>query len=169
MRRSDKCAARADDPASHASILRGLPTHTPSSRRYTGSLIILAAAGCVVASYLTLYQLGIVTTIWEPFFGDGSRLLLHSSLARSLPVPDASLGAVGYLAELLCVTVRSRNGPWVRRTYYTLVTLFAAASALLLALQWGYFHLWCTLCLSSALLSFIIAGVVLSEVRERGG
>jgi hypothetical protein len=40
---------------------------------------------------------------------------------------------------------------------------------LLVVLQWGYFHAWCTLCLTSALLSFIVAGVVISEFRARRG
>jgi hypothetical protein len=42
----------------------------------------------------------------------------------------------------------------VRRAYYTLVALFTAVSVVLVALQWGYFHAWCTLCLTSALLSY---------------
>jgi uncharacterized membrane protein len=144
---------------------------TPGRVRYF-LLAGLAAAGCVVATYLALYQTGVVTTVWEPFFGDGSRLILHSSLARALPVPDAAIGAVAYLAEFLCATVRwdGRAGNvWVDRIYYVLVVAFAIASALLVALQWGYFHAWCTLCLTSALLSLIITGVVFSEFRERRG
>lgn len=142
-------------------------TSASSPRSHDLVLILLAAAGCIVASYLTLYQLGAFPAVWEPFFGDGSRLLLHSSVASSLPVPDASLGAVGYLAEVLCVTVRSRTGEWVRRVYRVLVALFAVASVVLVALQWGYFHAWCTLCLTSALLSLIIAGVVAGETVMR--
>lgn len=59
----------------------------------------LALAGLAIAVYLTLYQLGIVPTVWEPFFGEGSRKVLHSPISRLLPIPDASLGAVGYLVE----------------------------------------------------------------------
>jgi uncharacterized membrane protein len=135
-------------------------------------LVTLAAAGCVVATYLALYQMGIVAAVWEPLFGDGSRIILRSSLARSLPVPDAAIGAVAYLAEFLCATVRwterARN-VWVERAYYALVVTFTVGSMLLVALQWGYFHAWCTLCLTSALLSFIVAGVVISEFRARRG
>jgi uncharacterized membrane protein len=148
------------------------PPSSVSSRVRYYLLILLAAAGCVTATYLALYQMGIITTVWEPFFGDGSRLILRSPLARSLPVPDAAIGAVAYLAEFLCATVRwsGRAGNvWVERGYLVLVVAFAVGSALLVALQWGYFHAWCTLCLTSALLSLIIAGVVFSEFRERRG
>ncbi len=132
-------------------------------------LVWLAAAGCAVASYLTLYQLGLVTSVWEPFFGNGSEIILHSSLARALPVPDASLGALGYLVELACAVAMSSCAIWVRRVYYALVTTFAVASVILIALQWGYFHEWCTLCLTSAVLAFVIAGVLTYEVLERKG
>ena len=143
------------------------PPLTDPAPSYDWLLVWLAAAGCAVASYLTLYQLGLITTVWEPFFGDGSRVILHSSLARSLPVPDASLGALGYLAEVLCVIARSPRRIWMNRGYYALVAVFTVASVVLVALQWGYFHAWCTLCLTSALLSFIIAGVVIREVLQR--
>ena len=129
----------------------------------TALLTWLALGGFAVASYLALYQLQTLPTVWEPLFGNGSKLILHSSLARSLPIPDAALGAVGYLTEVLCVAVRARSPAWVGVFYKGVVTIFALASVVLIALQWGYFHAWCTLCLLSAGLSFVIAGVVISE------
>src|SRR6185503_3084695 len=62
-------------------------------------LVLLALVGFGVSLYLSLYQLGVFSTVWEPFFGDGSRRVLHSELTRVLPVPDASLGAAVYLIE----------------------------------------------------------------------
>jgi uncharacterized membrane protein len=166
----------------HTAILRSrrMHTRTPtvSLRFRYYLLILLPAAGCAVATYLALYQVGIVATVWEPLFGDGSRLILDSSFARSLPFPDAALGAAGYFAELLCATVRWRESAtearsawrvWLQRAYYALVAAFTVGSVLLVALQWGYFHAWCTLCLTSALLSFVIAGVVTGEFRARRG
>jgi hypothetical protein len=47
--------------------------------------------------------------VWEPFFGNGSRLILTSGVSRILPVPDAALGALG--SEL----TRSPPGDAVRR------------------------------------------------------
>lgn len=130
-------------------------------------LVELAIAGCVIASYLTLYQLNIIATVWEPFFGDGSVAILHSSLARALPFPDAALGAVGYLIEAVCASVPWRNHRWVRLAYEILVFAFALGSVGLVLLQWGYFHAWCTLCLLSAVLSLVIAGILSVELAQR--
>jgi hypothetical protein len=41
----------------------------------------------------------VFTRVWEPFFGEGSRVILTSSVSRLLPVPDAALGAFGYLLD----------------------------------------------------------------------
>jgi uncharacterized membrane protein len=138
---------------------------TPDHSLHTRSALLagLALAGFAIASYLALYQLQVLATVWEPLFGNGSELILHSSLARSLPIPDAALGAVGYLIEVLCVAVRARSPGWVSAVYKSVVTIFALASVVLIALQWSYFHAWCTLCLLSAALSFVIAGIVMSE------
>ncbi len=57
--------------------------------------IALALVGCGIATYLALYQLGILAHSWEPFFGAGSRIILKESpLSHWLPVPDAALGAL---------------------------------------------------------------------------
>ena len=86
-----------------------------------------------------------------------------------LPVPDAALGAVGYLAEAVCLIVRIRTAAWTwgRFVYRALVIVFAAVSVMLVALQWGYFHAWCTLCLVSAIISLAIAGMAAREWTMR--
>jgi len=65
------------------------------------SLAARAFVGFSIATYLTLYQLGMFSSIWEPFFGNGSREVLSSASSRSLPVPDASLGSLVYLGEIV--------------------------------------------------------------------
>jgi hypothetical protein len=42
--------------------------------------------GFAVATYLRLFQYGVVDTIWEPFFGDGSATVLESKLSIAQPV-----------------------------------------------------------------------------------
>ncbi|HEX5271909.1 MAG TPA: vitamin K epoxide reductase family protein, partial [Gemmataceae bacterium] len=65
-------------------------------------MLATALAGCGIATYLTLYQVDIVSHVWEPLFGDGSRYILkESAVARNLPIPDAALGAAAYLAEAI--------------------------------------------------------------------
>lgn len=137
------------------------------SHSHDSLLAALAIAGFFIASYLALYQLHVFDTVWEPLFGEGSRIILHSSVTRMLPVPDAALGAAGYLAEAICVSVRKRTPAWVEYVYFALVVVFFLGSLTLVAMQWRYFQAWCTLCLVSALISFAIAGIVARESRER--
>ena len=74
---------------------RGMSGHS----RARPVVVVLALVGCAVATVLTPFQVGVLDDVWEPFFGDGSRRVLTSALSRALPVPDAALGAVAYLAE----------------------------------------------------------------------
>jgi uncharacterized membrane protein len=131
-------------------------------------LVGLALVGFGIATYLTLYQLGVVPVIWEPFFGDGSQVILHSRLARLLPVPDASLGALGYLVEAVSGAVgdstRWRSRPWVVIWYGCTVGLLGLMSILLAICQPVLFRAWCTLCLVSAALSICLVGPVMDEV-----
>ena len=63
---------------------------------------VLALIGLGIASYLAFFQVGVFAEVWEPFFGNGSRLLLkQSSIAHLLPIPDAALGAFAYLVDAI--------------------------------------------------------------------
>jgi uncharacterized membrane protein len=89
----------------------------PSSWPQRLPIVALALAGVAIAGYLTLYQLRLVTSVWEPFFGDGSRRILDSPVSRVLPVPDAALGAFGYLLDAVTGVIggraRWRTMPWM--------------------------------------------------------
>ena len=111
----------------------------------------LALAGLAIAVYLTLYQLGIVPTVWEPFFGDGSRKVLHSPISRLLPVPDASLGAVGYLVEIVTGLT-----PKTVLVFGLVAAAMALFGLLLAAVQAFWLRAGCTLCLASAGISVAI-------------
>jgi hypothetical protein len=67
-------------------------------------------AGFAIAAYLTLFQLGVLHMVWEPFFGDGSRTVLTSRISRLLPVPDAALAAAGYLLDAVAGLVGGPGG-----------------------------------------------------------
>ncbi len=130
-------------------------------------LAFLAGCGALVALYLTLYQINVFGTVWEPFFGDGSRKILDSSLATSLPVPDALLGVVAYLIEVVLDFAggedRWRRNPWLTTAFGVVVAGMAVGSIGLMFLQVFYFRSYCTLCLVSAALSLIIASLALGE------
>ena len=129
----------------------------------------LAFAGFAIATYLALYQLRVIRDVWEPFFGNGSQLVLHSSLSRLLPVPDATLGALGYLVEVIAGVIgggqRWRTSPWAAVCFGGIAAGMALASAVLVACQPFVAHAWCTLCLCSSGISFIVVGPAVSELR----
>ncbi|HEX2911828.1 MAG TPA: vitamin K epoxide reductase family protein [Chloroflexia bacterium] len=147
-----------------------LPESKRNPSRWSKRLVVLALAiaGLVVASYLALYQLGLFSTVWEPFFGNGSVQVLHSSVSRWLPVPDAALGALAYLTDIVLDSIgghtRWRTMPWVVLLLGLAAVVFGLTSLVLIILQATVFHAFCTLCLTSAFISFVIAGLVIEEV-----
>jgi hypothetical protein len=140
----------------------------PSSWPQRLPIVALALAGAGIAGYLTLYQLGLIARVWEPFFGDGSRVVLTSSVSRVLPVPDAALGAFGYLLDAVTGLVggraRWRTLPWMVILFGLAVGPLGAASILLVILQPVLLDAWCTLCLASAVVSVAMIGPALDEV-----
>ena len=141
--------------------------HNPSHRAERGVVAVVAMIGCAIAIYLTLDQVGAVAAVWEPFFGHGAEAVLHSSVAQLLPVPDASLGALAYAAEvallLLGDDARWRTAPWLVLAYGVVAVGLGLVSIVLVCLQAFVFHAWCTLCLTSAAISIVL---MVPAVRE---
>ena len=61
----------------------------PSAWNQRLPIVGVALVGFAIATYLALFQYGVVDAVWEPFFGDGSVTVLESRLSRVLPVSDA--------------------------------------------------------------------------------
>jgi uncharacterized membrane protein len=143
-------------------------SYDPSSWRERIPILVLALVGFCIASYLALYQLGVLKHVWEPFFGDGSERVLHSVISRLLPVPDAALGAAGYLADVVSGVVggrgRWRTLPWVVIVFGIAVGPLGAVSITLVIIQPLLVHGWCTLCLTSALISVLMIGPAMDEM-----
>lgn len=132
-------------------------------------LVGLAALGFAIASTLALYQWGVLATVWEPFFGSGSRNILHSEFARRLPIPDAALGAIAYLVDGVAGLL---GGPERYRTQPAFVVVMALAvipmglaSLGLIALQAFVFREFCTLCLASAAISLCLVPLAWPEIH----
>src|ERR671932_646537 len=127
-----------------------------------------AFVGLCVATYLTLFQVGVFSNVWEPFFGSGSREVLTSAFSRSLPVPDASLGALAYLTELVLSFIgrqdRWRTMPWTTIVLGFVVGFGAVVSILLMIVQPVVVGSWCTLCLASAFISLTLVGPGMEEL-----
>lgn len=136
-------------------------TAHPSSWSHRGAILVLALAGLIVSCYLAGYQLGFVPAVWDPLFGSSSSArVLHSPLSRMLPVPDAALGALGYLVDAILTIVGGEQRWRTRPGVVLLLGLVAAGMALASLGLVGYQALvvrrFCTLCLASAALSFVI-------------
>ncbi|MDQ3955290.1 MAG: vitamin K epoxide reductase [Actinomycetota bacterium] len=111
----------------------------PSEWRERVPIVVLALGGTAIATYLALYQTGAVTGVWEPFFGRGSRTILNSKVSHILPIPDAALGAFGYLLDAVTGIIggkqRWRTMPWIVIVFSLAVGPLGAVSVLLVILQ----------------------------------
>ena len=140
----------------------------PSSWSQRLPIAVLALLGFVIATYLALYQWGVFATVWEPFFGAGSRTILNSSVSHLLPIPDAALGAFGYLLDAVTAVIggraRWRTMPWMVIVFGLAVGPLGAAGLILVILQPVLFNTWCTLCQASALISVLMIGPAADEV-----
>ena len=131
---------------------------TTWSRRM--ALAALALLGLCAAGYLTLFQLGVISSVWDPFFR--SREVLGF-----LDFPDAALGVLAYGTEIVLSLIggreRSRTMPWVVLAFGLVILCGALVSVLLIVVQPLVVGAWCTLCLASAAISLAIFGWGMDE------
>lgn len=142
--------------------------HNPSSWSQRLPLVVLAALGCGIARSLALYQLKVLPSVWEPFFGTGSSIIFTSGISRILPIPAAALGAIGYFPDAITGVLGGREHwrtiPWIVILFGLAVGPLGAVSILLVMLQPILFDTWCTLCLASAGISILMIGPAMDEV-----
>jgi hypothetical protein len=141
--------------------------YNPASWQQRIPIVVLAIIGFGIATYLALFQYKVVETVWEPFFGDGSRKILESELSSVLPIKDGALGAAGYLADALAGIIggraRWRTMPWIVILFALLVGPLGAVSIGLVMAQPLMFSSWCTLCLLTAVISVLMIGPAMDE------
>ncbi|MEZ0077291.1 putative membrane protein [Planotetraspora sp. GP83] len=141
----------------------------PSSLRSRVPIALLALIGCAISTYLALYQYGVLHSVWDPIFGDGSHKVLTSAISRMLPVSDASLGAAAYLVEAVLELSGGRSRwhdrPWIVVLLGLTAAVLAVTGVVLVIAQPILTGTFCTLCLTSAALSWLIAALVSTEVR----
>lgn len=134
--------------------------------------MVLALIGAGVAIYLTLFQLHVIETVWEPFFGNGSRQILReSSFSRFFErfgVSDAGIGAFGYLVDAVAGVIggtsRWRTMPWIVLVFGVFVGPFGVISIILVVIQPVLYNAFCTLCIVSAVISLAMIGPAMDEV-----
>jgi uncharacterized membrane protein len=136
------------------------PSKSPSRSRKRWAAALLALLGAAVSSWLAAYQLGLTGAPWDPLFDGGTERVLTSSFSRSLPVPDAALGAVAYLAEVVALAWggvdRYRTNPVAVLVYAGSAGAMAVAGIGLVLVQAFVVHAFCMLCLASAALSVLL-------------
>jgi uncharacterized membrane protein len=158
------------------SALREAPADSPSAWSHRLPVAVLAGVGCAIAAYLSLFQWHLLTSVWDPLFGSqSSQAVLTSALSRSLPVPDAALGAFAYALEFALSVVggsqRWREQPRLVLVFGGVLIGLAGTSLVLVLTQVLLVHALCSLCLSSAAISFVNLylgrGEVLTTLRRR--
>ena len=142
-------------------------SYNPSAWSQRLPIVALALAGFAIATYLALYQWGVFASVWEPFFGEGSDVILTSGISRVLPVPDAALGAFSYLLDAVTGAIggrkRWRTLPWIVIIFGLAVGPLGAVSLMLVIFQPVLYDAWCTLCLTSAAISVAMIGPAMDE------
>ena len=146
--------------------------HNPSSWRHRVPICLLAGVATVISVYLALYQWRLVDTVWDPVFGGQSARVLDSAasetMRRWIGAPDAALGALAYLGDLLFglagSTRRWQYRPWLVLLFGLDVIPLGLVSVLLVILQGTVIGAWCFLCLVTALISLVLVGLAYDEV-----
>jgi Vitamin K epoxide reductase family len=142
--------------------------YNPSSWQQRWPGLAFAMLGFAAALHLAQYQWRPHSLPWEPFFGDGTRLLLDSHWLSALPVPFATLSAALYLLAALSGALggvcRWRTLPWLVALFAVCVVPLALVNVALVILQPLLLGTGSTLCLFSALLSVSMVAPALEEM-----
>ena len=143
-------------------------SYNPASWMQRAPILALALFSFFLARYMSAFQLGHITWVWDPIFGDGTVLVLGSDLSKSFPISDAGLGAFTYLIELLSGFMgdqrRWRTMPWMVALFGFMVVPLGIVSVLLIMLQPVIVGAWCAACILSALFMLIMIALSLDEV-----
>ena len=149
-------------------------SYNPASWSQRLPIVGLALLGFAIATYLALYQYEVIDHVWEPFFGRGSEKILTSKVSdvaekyTGLPITDGALGAFSYLLDAIAGIIggrkRWRTMPWLVVLFGLLVGPLGGVSVLLVILQPVLLDAWCTLCLTTAVISIAMIGPAMDEV-----
>ena len=154
-------------------------TYCPSTAAQRFPIVAMGVVGLLTALHLTAYQLGFVEMAWDPFFAgsaadprNGTEEIVTSWVSDMWPIPDAGLGAVSYLLEILMAVMgtrqRWRTMPWMVTFFGILVVPLGVTSIYFIIIQPILLGTWCTLCLIAALAMLIMIPFALDELIAMG-
>ena len=146
--------------------------YNPSAWSQRIPICALAAVGFVISTYMALYQWRLVDSVWDPMFGSQTQRVLDSDVShrmmRLFGMPDAALGAVAYLGDIVFglagSTRRWQHRPWLVVLFGIDVIPLGGVSALLVVVQATVLGQWCFLCLVTAAISLILVYWAYDEV-----
>lgn len=138
-------------------------------------IIALAFVGFVLSRYMAAYQLGHIDGVWDPFFGgaladgrNGTEEIITSDISEAWPVPDAGLGSLVYLLEILAGIAGSRRRwrtmPWLVLFFCFLIIPLGVISIAFIIIQPIVLSTWCALCLMTAILMLLQIPYASNEV-----
>lgn len=141
--------------------------YNPSTWQQRFPLVLVGLTGFCIAMYLAFYQMHLIRSVWDPFFGDGTEKVLTSKLSQKFPIPDALLGAFGYLTDVASGIIGSadrwKTKPWIVVIFGIAVGPLGLVSILLVISQPVIVGHWCTLCLCSAVISVVMISPAMDE------
>lgn len=146
--------------------------YNPSAWRQRVHICILAGVAFFIAAYMALYQWRLIDSVWDPVFGDQSQRVLDSDVSetmrRWLGMPDAALGAIAYLGDVIYglagSTRRWQYRPWMTILFGIDVIPLGIVSSILVVLQGSVVGYWCFLCLVTAAISLVLVYWAYDEV-----
>lgn len=150
----------------------------PSSWFQRLPIILLAIVGFHISQYMTAYQLGHTGGIWDPFFTagsgpkNGSEFITTSWVSEAWPVPDAGLGALTYMLEIITGLVGSsrrwRTMPWLVFLFGIMIVPLGVVSITFIVIQPILLGTWCTVCLIAAAAMLVQIPYSLDELVATG-
>ncbi|MFG0287042.1 MAG: vitamin K epoxide reductase family protein [Rhodopirellula sp. JB044] len=147
--------------------------HNPSAWSQRIPICLLAFVAALISSHLSLYQWGLIDSVWDPVFGDRSNRVLKSDTAKSmyglLGIHDAALGVLAYLGDAVLGFAGSprrwQYRPWLVILFGIDVIPLGIVSVILVILQAFVVGEWCFLCLVTAAISLTLVYWAWDEVR----
>ncbi|MFV3075424.1 NAD-dependent epimerase/dehydratase family protein [Niveispirillum fermenti] len=137
-------------------------SYNPSGWAQRLPIILFALIGLLVARYLSAYQLGQVSGVWDPFFPglpgepakNGTEAVITSAVSEAFPIPDAALGGYTYALEIVTGIVGSRarwrTMPWLVFLFGLMIAPLGVVSILFVIIQPIIIGTWATLTLIGA-------------------
>jgi uncharacterized membrane protein len=146
--------------------------YNPSSWRQRIPICVLAGVAFLMSAYMALYQWRLIGSVWDPVFGQQTAQVLDSDVSHSMQrwfgIPDAALGAIAYLGDVIFglagSTRRWQYRPWLVILFGLDVIPLGGVSAILVILQATVVGQWCFLCLVTAAISLLLIWLAYDEV-----